>query len=88
MVGWPKISKRADWNVSIAYKNIGADSVLDAFTDSDFHLGGTDAAGYVISGQYGLADNVGLRLRLLSANEINDAPLGVDTWQLDLNVKF
>ena len=88
MVGWPKISKRADWNVAIAYKNIGADAVLDAFTDSDFHLGGTDAAGYVISAQYGLADNVGLRLRLLSANEINDAPLAVDTWQLDLNVKF
>ena len=27
-----------------------ADAVLDAFTDSDFHLGGTDAKGYYLGG--------------------------------------
>ncbi len=87
-VGWPKIKKRYDWQVSLAYKELERDAVLDAFTDSDFHLGGTDGEGYILTGQYGLAENTWLRMRLLSSNEIDGPPLGVDIWQVDLNVKF
>lgn len=88
LVGWPKISKRSDWNVSAAYKMLESDAVLDAFTDSDFHLGGTDASGYILKAQYGWADNVWTSFQLLSANEIDGAPLGVDVWQLDMHMKF
>jgi hypothetical protein len=62
--------------------------VLDAFTDSDFHLGGTDAQGFVLRGDYGLGKNVFLSLRYLSANEIDGPPLGIDVVQLDLNGQF
>lgn len=88
LVGWPKISKSQDWNVSVAYKMLEGDAVLDAFTDSDFHTGGTDASGYILKSQYGLADNVSVMLQLLSSNEIHGAPLGVDSWKLDLIAKF
>jgi Putative porin len=88
LVGWPKISKSRDWNVSMAYKKLESDAVLDAFTDSDFHLGGTDAEGYILKAQYGWADNVWSSFQLLSANEINGAPLGVDVWQIDMHVRF
>ncbi len=88
LVGWPKITKRHDWNVSVAYKMLESDAVLDAFTDSDFHLGGTDASGYIVKAQYGLADNVWTSFQLLSANEIDGAPLGVDVVQLDIQMKF
>ncbi len=88
LVGWPKISKKNDWNVSVAYKMLESDAVLDAFTDSDFHLGGTDASGYILKAQYGWADNVWTSFQLLSANEIHGAPFGVDVWQIDMHMKF
>lgn len=88
LVGWPRISKLRDWNLSVAYKMLEGDAVLDAFTDSDFHTGGTDAAGYIVKGQYGLADNVAIGLQVLSSNEINGAPLAVDSWKFDVLMKF
>ena len=62
--------------------------MLDAFTESDFHLGGTDTQGYRITGSYGLVNNVWLRARWISATEIDGPPLAIDTLQLDLNAKF
>jgi hypothetical protein len=96
-VGWPVISKARDWQVSFTYRYLERDAVLAAFTDSDFHLGGTDAEGYVLRFDYGIADNTWMSLRWLSANEIdgNSYPeasgtgkFGVDTLQLDVNAKF
>lgn len=88
VVGHASINKLHDWNASIAYKSLESDAVLDAFTDSTFHLGGTDGAGYIASIKYGVAKNTWLTLRTLSSNEINGAPLGVDIWQVDLMMKL
>jgi hypothetical protein len=60
MVGKPLIKKRADWQVFGGYKYLEADAVLDGFTDSNFHLGGTDAKGYYLGGHYGIGDNAWL----------------------------
>jgi hypothetical protein len=70
------------------YRYVERDAVLDAFTDSDFHLGGTDAKGYYIGADYAFTPRVFARLRYLSANEIDGAPLGIDVVQLDLNAAF
>ena len=91
VVGWPQITQRYSWRVFGAYKYLESDAVLDAFADSDFHLGGTNAKGFIIGGEYGILDNVSLAARLLSADQIaggNSSPFGVDVFQLDLNVKF
>ncbi len=87
-VGWPKIKKRRDWQVFGSYKRLERDAVLDAFADSDFHLGGTDAKGWILGGSYGLADNTWLQARWLSSDAIDGVPLGIDTVQVDLNSKF
>ncbi|MBI3545024.1 MAG: putative porin [Gammaproteobacteria bacterium] len=87
-VGSPLIKKRGDWQFISAYKYLERDAVLDAFTDSDFHLGGTDAKGWILGGGYGLANNTWLSLRWLSANEIDGPPLAIDVLQLDLNARF
>lgn len=86
--GWPKVTLRGNWRVTLAYKYVEQDAVLDAFTDSDFHLGGTDAKGYVFRWDYGLMDNAWFTLRYLSANEIDREPLAIDVIQLDMNAKF
>jgi hypothetical protein len=98
-VGWPQVTAPRSWQVSFIYRYLERDAVLDAFTDSDFHGGGTDAQGYILRFDYGLLDNVWLTMRWLSANEIDGdsfpqvtgfgaGKLGVDTLQIDLNAKF
>jgi hypothetical protein len=87
-VGYPVTEKFGQWNASLNYKYLGGDAVVDAFTDSDFHLGGTNAKGWVLGGQFGLAKNYWLRLRWLTADQIAGPPLAIDVLQLDLNAKF
>ncbi len=87
-VGRPMLSDLGHWRAFMLYRYLERDAVLDAFTDSDFHLGGTDAKGYQLGFDLGLSRGVWLRLRYLSANEIDLPPLGIDVWQLDLNGQF
>ncbi len=88
IVGRPELSARWDWQAFVFYRYLQRDAVLDAFADSDFHLGGTDAKGYQIGLDLGLSRGTSLRLRYLTTNEIDGPPLGIDTWQLDLNGRF
>lgn len=87
-VGKDSMRKFGDWDAFVTYKYLQRDSVLDAFTDSDFHLGGTDTKGYVVGGRFALDRNVWLRLRWLSADEIDGPPLAIDVLQFDLNARF
>jgi hypothetical protein len=77
--------KRWAWNVSVGYKYLEPDAVPDAFTDSDFHLGGTNARGFIVGGSLGLFDNTWLTARWLSSNEVFGPPMAIDVVQLDLN---
>jgi len=86
--GMPRIRDRGDWQFFIGYKYLQRDAVLDAFTDSDFRLGGTDAKGYLIGGSFGIARNTWLGLRFSSANAIDGPPLSIDVIQLDLAARF
>ena len=71
MVGWPVISKARDWQASFIYRYLERDAVLAEFTDSDFHQGGTDAKGYLLKFDYGVADNTWVTLRWISSDEID-----------------
>ncbi|HUO44285.1 MAG TPA: putative porin [Burkholderiales bacterium] len=87
-VGMPAMQKRGDWQGFIGYRYVQRDATLDAFTDSDFHLGGTDAKGYFLGGSVTFEKNTFVRLRWLSGKEIDNLPLSIDVLQLDLNTKF
>jgi polyhydroxyalkanoate synthesis regulator phasin len=87
-IGYPKIVNFGEWNFGLKYKYLGKDAVMDAFTDSDFHLGGTNAKGYILKGEYGLYRNVWLTTRWLSSDEITGEKFAVDTLQVDVNARF
>jgi hypothetical protein len=87
-VGHPSIALPGDWQVFLGYRHLERDATLDAFTDSDFRLGGTDAKGYFLGGLYGLDRNTWLSAKWMSADEIDGLPFGVDVFQVDLNAKF
>ena len=99
LVGTPVIRQASEWNVGLAYRRLGSDAVVDAFTHSDFGLGGTNNQGFVLSGSYGIAKNAWLAARWMSSNALEslvpgvpgNAPttkFSVDTLQLELNARF
>lgn len=87
-VGMPELKSAGDWQFQVGYRYLEKDAVIDAYTDSDFHLGGTDAKGYTLYGAYALDKNTVLGLKWMSANEIHDLPLHIDVLQTDLSVRF
>ncbi|MBY0579197.1 MAG: putative porin [Burkholderiales bacterium] len=87
-VGVPEIAHYGEWQANVSYKYLESDAVLDALTDSDFHLGGTNAKGYILGGAFGVDERTWLSLRWLSTNQIKGPTLSIDTLQLDLNTRF
>lgn len=88
LFGWPIMAKPDDWQVALSYRELGADAVIDAFADSDFNLGGTDARGYVFEASYGLMNEVWATGKLMSSNSIDGFDFGVDIVQIDINARF
>jgi hypothetical protein len=95
--GHPTLGALGRWRATLGYRYLQRDAVLDAWTDTDFHEGGTDTKGYYFVGDLGIGPRTWLRLRYLSANEI-DGPTGlaglgqlrygVDVLQFDVNASF
>ncbi len=98
-IGDVAINRLGAWNASLAYRYLGSDAVVDAFTNSDFGLGGTNTKGVILGMNFGLAKNTWISARWLSANLIDGAvpvtssttkptKFASDILQLDLNSKF
>ena len=87
-LGDPVVDAFGRWRGAVGYRYAKRDAVLDAWTDADFHEGGTNTKGYYVWASYGVAKNTWVRVRYLSANEIDGPRYGLDIWQLDLNARF
>lgn len=87
-IGHAKVYKKGSWNAFAEYRYLESDAVLDAYTDSDLHLGGTNVKGYIIGAEYGVADRLSLRGRWFSGNEIAGEPLAIEVLQIDLMARF
>ncbi|WP_312341253.1 putative porin [Stutzerimonas nitrititolerans] len=80
--------KQGDWNMFAGYKYIQPDALPDGFNDSTFHLGGTNAKGYFVGGNYGFAERVYGTARWISSEEVYGAPFDIDVLQLEINTRF
>ena len=87
-VGYPEIKQLWDWNVYGAYKYLQSDAVMDAFTDPDFGLGGTNLKGYIVGANLGIGPNIWMMLKWMSANSISGFPYAVDVLQAGVNARF
>jgi len=86
--GYPTVLDFGSWRGLVGYRYLQRDAVIDGYTDSDFHRGGTNARGYYLVADYGLTHNLWMRLKYLSANEIDGPLYSVDTLQVDMNTRF
>lgn len=95
-LGASEVRESHDWQVQATFRNVGSDAVLDAFTDSDLGLGGTNLRGYILGFTYGLYRNSTVGVRYLAAENINstinnnfpNATYKVNSLQVDFNVRF
>jgi hypothetical protein len=77
--GSRKTGTRGAWQAGLEYRYLERDAVVDAFTDADFHLGGTAAKGYVLNADWWLNNRVWMELRYFSTDAIiNRQRLGDD----------
>jgi hypothetical protein len=93
------LRQRWDWQASLAWRRVGSDAVLDAFTDGDLRGGGTNVVGWSLGGQLAIDRDLVLGLRYLSGRQLDSmTPLlapsasptkyGLDTIQVDLGARF
>lgn len=94
-VGAPVISARRDWQLFGMLRQLERDAVIDGFTDTTWHLGGTNYRGYSLGGSYAVDRNAWMTLRWTSTKNLPDccsslsgAPLAIDVLQLDFNARF
>ena len=87
-VGTVALAKRWDWLLSVGYRWIGSDSVVDGFTDSDFGGGGTNMQGFTAAGFLSLSENVYLGLRWMGSESITGPQYDTNIFYLEVNSKF
>lgn len=80
--------KRGSWSLAATYRFVESDAVVDAFTDSDFGLGGTNLQGFSVAGSLALSENVTAGARWFSANEVTGPKYGVDVFHVDISTRF
>jgi len=87
-VGTPALAKTWDWGLTLGYRWIGSDAVVDGFNDSEFGLGGTNMKGFTVGGQLALSRNVWVSLSWMGSDSLAGPQYKVDMIQFDLNSKF
>ncbi|MBI4389490.1 MAG: putative porin [Nitrospinae bacterium] len=83
-----KIKDFGDWYASYQYRVLEKDGALDAFTDSDFHGGGTNGKGSVLGLKFGLRKGVELNATYFIAEANTGAEVSRDRLQLDAIFHF
>jgi len=80
--------RRGDWAVSLGYRHVESDAVVDGFSDSVFGGGGTNMEGYTINAALALSKSTMMRLTYMSAKQIGGPPLQTDVVLIDFMAKF
>lgn len=87
-LGHRAVTRERDWQASLMYRYVEKDATLDALTDPNCGLGGTNLSCVALAGAYGLNRNLALGGRWMSANRIEGATYRVNTFQIDLTTRF
>ncbi len=85
-----KAKEPGTWEAGYSYREMDADSILGAFTDSDFIGGGTDGRGHEFGFTYQLAKNLQACVTYFFSeiDRTSGRSLDYRRLQLDLNLKF
>lgn len=72
LVGAARLTQRGDWQAHAAFRLVQRDAWIDGFTDTTWHLGGTNYKGWSLGGGYALDRNFSLAARWTSTRNLDD----------------
>ena len=87
-IGHLDVAERGKWHLRGGYRRLESDALVDAYTDSDFHLGGTNAKGFFMAGAIGFTHNAWFSAQYFGATEVSGSPFAVDVLQFDVHARF
>jgi hypothetical protein len=98
-VGAEKVEKPGQWQTFLTFRRLERDAWIDAFTDTTWHLGGTNYQGWSLGGEYAIGSGANVGLRYTSTHNLTDrtvyspslsnaATLKIDVFQIELNTRF
>jgi hypothetical protein len=70
--GSPKLAERGNWQTFVALRKFERDAWVDAYTDTTWHLGGTNYKGYSVGASYTLGRNTNFSARWTSTRNLDD----------------
>lgn len=70
--GTPKLAETGDWQAFVAFRHFERDAWVDAYTDTTWHLGGTNYKGFSLGGQVAFDHKATLGLRFTSTRNLDD----------------
>ncbi len=70
--GKPRLADRGDWKLAAAFRRFERDAWVDGFTDTTWHLGGTNYQGWQFGGQYAFDRRSSVGLRWTSTRNLDD----------------
>ncbi|WP_158545037.1 putative porin [Dyella monticola] len=88
ILGTPQPMALNEWNIALGYKYLQPDAMLDGLTDQNFHLGGTNAKGFILTADYGIAPRTWLSARYYGAKQVYGPPFTIDVVQFEISTKF
>lgn len=88
IIGTPQPMALNEWNIALGYKYLQPDAMLDGLTDQNFHLGGTNAKGFILTADYGIAPRTWLSARYFGAKQVYGPPFAIDVVQFEISTKF
>ena len=88
IIGDPHPMALNEWNIALGYKYLQPDAMLDGLTDQNFHLGGTNAKGFILTADYGIAQRTWLSARYFAAKQVYGPPFTIDVMQFEVSTKF
>lgn len=87
-VGSAKVAHWGDWQAALAYRYMQSDSILDAFNDGDFNLGGTNSEGMVAELLCDVVQDTWLQATWFHPHSLTAAPYKMDAIRLALTTRF
>lgn len=80
VAGVDQIDRAGQWQGTLAFRRLERDAWVDAFTDTTWHLGGTNYQGWSLGGQMGVAPRTAVGLRWTSTRSLPDATIYTDQF--------
>jgi len=88
ILGTPGLARQWEWNLVFTYRYLQSDATLDAFTNSEFALGGTNNKGFAVSASVAVVDNVIATVRWLSSDVVVGPQYSIDVLHIDLVARY